>query len=78
MSVFETILYFVVPTAVLYGLIWTLSVLRNRKKRPQRYRLGQPWNFEPLWWTANPEGAHLPVAHAPVASGQRGGARGNW
>ena len=78
MSVFETILYYVVPTGALYGGIWTIATLRNRKKRPQRYRLGQPWNFDPLWWTANPEGAHLPAAHAPAASGQRGGARGNW
>jgi hypothetical protein len=77
-SVFETILYYVVPTAVLYGGIWAFAVLRNRKKRPQRYRLGQPWNFDPLWWTANPEGAHLPAAQPQAASGQRGGARGNW
>ena len=77
MSVFETILYFAVPTALVYGLIWAAVALPKRR-RGQRYRLGQPWRHDPIWWTANPEGAHLPAPHAPATSGQRGGARGNW
>lgn len=77
MSVLETILYFVVPTVGLYGLIVALVVLPKRAGRP-RYRVGQPWPYEPLWWTANPAGAQLPaVAEHPVA-GDRGGARGSW
>jgi hypothetical protein len=76
-SVLETILYFAVPTVVLYGLIVALVVLPRRARRP-RYRVGQPWPYEPLWWTANPAGAQLPaVADHPV-TGDRGGARGSW
>ena len=77
MSVLETILYFVVPTAGLYALIWALVVVPRRARRP-RYRVGQPWTFEPLWWTANPEGAQLPAASDEPVAGNRGGARGSW
>ena len=59
MSVFETILYFVVPTVGLYLLIALLAAAPRLARRP-RYRVGQPWPYEPLWWTANPQGAQLP------------------
>ena len=83
MSVLETILYFVVPTLALYFGIALLVVAPRMARRP-RYRVGQPWPHEPMWWTANPQGAHLPAAdHPHVAAGaragtERGGARGNW
>jgi hypothetical protein len=76
-SVLETILYFVVPTVGLYLLIVALVVLPRRARRP-RYRVGQPWPYEPLWWTANPEGAQLPAPEAHVVPGAAGGARGSW
>jgi hypothetical protein len=82
-TVLETILYFVVPSVGLYLLIVLLVVGPRMSRRP-RYRVGQPWPYEPMWFTANPRGAHLPPAdHAPVVHGahapiERGGARGSW
>ena len=61
MSVLETILYFVVPTVGMYVLI-ALLVAGPKLARKQRYRVGQPWPYEPMFWTANPEGAHLSAA----------------
>jgi len=81
-SVWETILYFVVPAGGIYALI-ALLVAGPKLSRKQRYRVGQPWSYEPLFWTANPEGAHLPVVDEHAAAGarvgaERGGARGSW
>lgn len=90
MSVLQTILYLVVPPVGLY-LIIVLLVVGPRMARRPRYRSGQPWPHEPMWWTANPEGAQLPPVDddhqaAPQAHGvgparsslERGGARGSW
>jgi hypothetical protein len=82
-SLLETILYFVVPSVGLYVLIGLL-VMGRKTARRQRYRVGQPWRYEPLFWTANPEGAHLDAHtddHAIAgarAGAERGGARGSW
>jgi hypothetical protein len=76
-TVLETILFFVVPSAGLYLLI-VLLVVAPRMARKPRYRVGQPWPHEPLWWTANPQGAQLPSVEGLVVTGERGGARGNW
>jgi hypothetical protein len=82
-SVWETILYFAVPATALYLGIVLLVVAPRMARRP-RYRVGQPWPHPPMWWTANPEGAHLPAADQdPVPAGaragaERGGARGSW
>jgi hypothetical protein len=76
-SVLETVLYFVVPTVGLYALIAVLVVAPRRARRA-RYRVGQPWNYAPLWWTANPEGAQLSPPDPRPATGERGGARGSW
>ena len=81
-SVLETILYFVVPTVGIYLLI-AAFVAGPKMARRQRYRVGQPWPYEPLFWTANPEGAHLGAAEEHVAiagrgGSERGGARGSW
>lgn len=77
MSVLETILYFVVPSVGLYLLIALLVVAPRIARRP-RYRAGQQWPHQPLWWTANPEGAQLPVSDGHIVAGGRGGARGSW
>ena len=91
MSVWETILYFAVPSVALYLGI-TLLVVAPRMARRPRYRVGQPWPHDPMWWTANPQGAHLSSVdhssdhnadHGPALVGaragvERGGARGSW
>jgi hypothetical protein len=76
-SVLQTFLVFVVPVVGVYFLV-SLAVVGTKKAKRRRYRVGEPWDFEPLWWTANPEGAHLPAAHARPVVGERGGARGSW
>ena len=78
-SVWETIgIYVLIPAAV-YGAFFALTVGRGRARRP-RYRVGQPWNHEPLFWSANPAGTGLPAGTAddPTAATGRGGARGSW
>ncbi len=91
MSVWETILYFAVPSVALYLGIALLVVAPRMARRP-RYRVGQPWPHDPMWWTANPRGAQLPaVDHSADhtadrgnalvgarAGAERGGARGSW
>jgi hypothetical protein len=76
-SVWETILYFVVPIVGLYLIIVLLVVAPRMARRP-RYRVGQPWPHQPLWWTANPAGAQLPAVDGHAVTGERGGARGSW
>jgi len=77
-SVLETILYFVVPSAGLYLLISLLVVAPRFASSRPRYQVGQPWPHQPLWWTVSPEDAKLPVVDGPAVTGERGGARGNW
>ena len=77
MSVFQTLLVFGIPAVGLYFLI-VLAVAGPKRAKQQRYRVGQAWGYAPLWWTANPEGAHLPEATERSAGGERGGARGSW
>jgi hypothetical protein len=76
-NVLEPILIYAVPAAGLYLLIWLLVVAPRMARKP-RYRVGQPWSYPPLWWTANPKGAHLPSTEDLVVTGDRGGASGNW
>lgn len=77
MSVFETVLVFVVAPAALYAAIALLAAAPRLRRRP-RYRSGQPWTHDPLWWTANPVGAQLPAAAEHLTPGTKGGARGSW
>ena len=77
MSVLETLLWFGIPVVGIFLLVF-LAVLGPKQAKKKRHRVGDAWDYEPLWWTANPEGAHLPAAHAHAATGERGGARGSW
>jgi hypothetical protein len=76
-SALETLLVYGVTTVGMYLLI-VLAVVLPRRGRRARHRVGQAWDYDPLWWTANPEGAHLPAPPARSAGGERGGARGSW
>jgi hypothetical protein len=83
-SVVQTILVYVLIPAAIYGLIALLTLWPKFARGP-RYRPGQPWSYEPVWWSADGAVATAPGAvPAENTSAQqsvrtaRGGARGNW
>jgi hypothetical protein len=79
-SVLQTVLVFVlVPAAIFAGV--ALLAAGRKKAAPARYRPGEPWKHEPVWWTANPAGAHLPDSAPELespATATKGGADGGW
>ena len=82
MTIVETFLVFAAIPLAIYGVV-ALVTLRDRFARSPRYRPGQDWDHDPVWWTANPAG--LDPAHAAVAATDsaprrtaKGGARGSW
>ncbi len=89
MSVLETVLVFVVIPLALYGVI-TLMTLWPKFARGPRYRPGQEWEHEPVWWAGNPDGitaGEVALRHAAESENEvvekpvrtaRGGARGSW
>lgn len=80
MPVVETVLIYVLIPAAIYGVIALLTLL-PKSTRVARYRSGQPWTYEPVWWSAAAAGAHRQQESAPAAEPvrtARGGARGNW
>jgi hypothetical protein len=79
-SLLQTILVFVLVPAGVYALVAVLAAGR-RRSASARYRPGEPWKHEPVWWTANPAGAHLPANAPPLespATTTKGGADGVW
>ncbi|HEX3788335.1 MAG TPA: hypothetical protein VHW44_10785 [Pseudonocardiaceae bacterium] len=87
MTVVQTVLVYVCIPAGIYGVIALLTLWPKFARGP-RYRPGQEWSYDPVWWTANPAGAgshgHAAGAHSgsvpadPSVKTARGGARGNW
>ena len=60
MTVAETLLVFMgAPLAVVVLLALLIFVPAGRAKRP-RYKPGQPWEHEPVWYEPHPE--HGPAA----------------
>jgi hypothetical protein len=78
-SVLYTILVLVLPSLALYLLVALLAAGRRRTRRT-RYRPGDGWHYEPVWWSANPTGAPMTAAAQDAAdtAGSRGGADGRW
>lgn len=92
MSIVETLLVFAgIPLAVY--LVFTVGVYLPHAVRARRYRPGEPWEFEPLWFAPQTElldddtRSLVAVAHGNpqrqaiegrAAPVARGGARGNW
>jgi hypothetical protein len=56
-SVWETVLIYVVPPVVAY-LVLAGWILGRRSAKRARYRTGEAWEHEPVLWTAHPGGAH--------------------
>ena len=90
-SIAETLLVYVgIPSAVVAVLaLWTLRP--DSGTRRTRYRPGQPWEQEPVWYLPHAEhtssAGHGPAAGATAleagarqvgAGGPLGGARGTW
>ncbi|MDG3013203.1 hypothetical protein [Speluncibacter jeojiensis] len=81
MSIAETVLiYGVIPlaiTAVIAGLSFTARVPKQA-----RYKLGEKWTREPIWWAAIDEQTHGGHGgHAAIESGHSvigGVASGKW
>lgn len=94
MTVWQTVLVYVVIPGGIYGVIALLTLGPSFARTP-RYRPGQSWTYPAVWWTGSPNGhvadsvldaAHQ--AHDARADAQsdaqtlvktaRGGASGNW
>ena len=85
MTVAETLLVFAgVPLAIIV-LLALLIFLPGGRKRP-RWKPGQPWEHEPVWYEPHP-GAIPGAGHdsrpaleagATTTGGPLGGARGTW
>ncbi len=81
----EVFLVFVVIPGAIYALLAALSMGRKPGKE-NRYRSGQPWTYEPVWWSGNPQGQGHEDAGSAVESQEPeraaqtafGGARGGW
>ena len=57
MSVTETVLiYGVIPLAVFLAFA-AATLIPGRGKEKTRYRPGQPWDHEPVWYEPHPEAA---------------------
>ena len=61
----ETILIYAVIPAVVLLVLFALTALRPSGGKSARYRVGDDWNHEPLWWIGNPEG------HRPAGADRR-------
>ncbi len=57
-TVVETLLVFVVAPLAVYLLLWALTYLPGgRKRQGVRYKPGQPWDHEPVWYEPQPANA---------------------
>ena len=71
MSIVETVLVFVGVPVLVYGLVALLLLVPGRRHRT-RYRPGEAWDYEPVWYIpqARPGAAPAGSGHA-VAAGER-------
>lgn len=78
MSVIQTVLvYGVIPLAVFVALA-IVTLLPGRGKEHPKYRPGQPWTAQPVWWEPHPDSSagagHGEDAHGdPHADGHAPG-----
>jgi hypothetical protein len=58
MSVTETVLiYGVIPLAVVLAFA-AATLLPGRGKEHPKYKPGQPWTAQPIWWEPHPAAGH--------------------
>jgi hypothetical protein len=85
-SIAETLLVYVAIPLALVAVMALLTLRPARNERRARYRPGQPWEHEPVWYAPHPENVPEPGhGHAPAlesgsarSGGPLGGARGTW
>ena len=73
MTVAETLLVYAVAPLVLVAIMAALTLRPDPKARRRRYRPGQPWEHEPLWYsphTATAAAAGLGVDTAAQPHGR--------
>ena len=73
-TVVETILVYAVAPLAVVAVLALLTLVPGRPKKT-RYKPGQPWEHEPVWYEPHPVGGggHGPTeAHGPGAPGQSG------
>jgi hypothetical protein len=51
-SVVQTISVYVLIPAAIYAVIALLSMASKRNRTP-RYKPGQAWSYDPVWWSAH-------------------------
>ena len=69
MPVIETVLiYGVIPLAV-FVILAALTLLPGRGKSRTKYRPGQPWTEEPIWYEPHPDTPGVHGGHGDDAHG---------
>jgi hypothetical protein len=84
-TVAETLLVFVGAPLAVVLLLAALIYLPGGRKHP-RWRAGQPWEHDPIWFEPHPgavrtggHGSHAAIeTGATTSGGPLGGARGTW
>ncbi len=71
MSVVQTVLVFVGIPALVFGLVGVL-VLAPGAARTPRYRPGEAWDHEPVWYVPQPKRVRTPSAGSGYAALERG------
>jgi hypothetical protein len=79
----DTILIYAVIPVVVLALLFAATALRSSGRKAARYRVGDDWPHEPLWWIGNPKGTGQPeptvdAVGTTATRTARGGARGTW
>jgi hypothetical protein len=62
-TVVETILVYVVAPLAVVLLLALLTLVPGARRRRPRYKPGQPWEHEPVWYEPHPQGG----GHGPAA-----------
>ncbi len=55
MSIFSTVLLFVILPAAVLVVVALLSLAGGSPRRNRRYRPGRPYDFAPIWYLSRPE-----------------------
>jgi hypothetical protein len=74
-TVWETVLVFAVLPLALLAVLAVMTFARGASRTP-RYRVGRPWEHEPVWYVARPDvdapaGSAAGRAALAAASGHR-------